>query len=346
MPVAALVNWSPPADWLRVTTLDAHTAGEPLRIVTGGFPALEGDTILAKRRTLGERFDHLRRFLMWEPRGHADMYGCVITPPVTPGADFGVLFLHNAGYSTMCGHGIIAVVTVAVQTGLVRLLRPDQPIRIDTPAGTVTAYAVLDEGRLAGVRFHNVPSYVAGLDLVVAVAGLGDVRYDLAFGGAFYAFVDAASVGLRCSTDNYQRLISAGRAIKQAVAATAPPEHPEDPELGFLYGTVFTGPPHAEGADVRNVCVFADGEVDRSPTGTSVSAQLALARARGQLSAGGALVFESILGTRFSGRIVGETHVGPHPAVVPEIGGSAFVTGRHEFLLDPADTIGHGFLLR
>jgi trans-L-3-hydroxyproline dehydratase len=175
---------------------------------------------------------------------------------------------------------------------------------------------------------------------------LGHVRYDLAFGGAFYAFVDAASIGLACSPRHCQALIEAGRAIKRAVAAESAPHHPDDPDLGFLYGTVFIGPPETEGADVRNVCVFADGEVDRSPTGTGVSAQLALARARQRLSPGGSLVFESILGTRFAGRVVGETRVGPYPAVIPEVQGSAFITGRHEFLLDPADAIGNGFLLR
>ena len=342
----SLTSWQPPADWLRVTTIDAHTAGEPLRIVTGGLPVLEGTTMLARRRAMRDTYDHVRRLLMWEPRGHADMYGCVITPPVTPGAHFGVLFLHNEGYSTMCGHGIIAVTTVAVQTGLVTLGRADHPVVIDTPAGTVTAYAVFEDRRLVGARFRNVPSFVAGLDLTVDVPEIGGVRYDLAFGGAFYAYVEAASVGLSCTPARYGELIEAGRAIMRAVVAAGEPSHPDDPDLGFLYGTVFTGPPESDGADLRNVCVFADGEVDRSPTGTSVSAQLALARARRQVEPRGALVFESILGTRFTGRIVGETTVGPHEAVIPEVQGSASITGKHEFYLDPADPIGYGVLLR
>jgi trans-L-3-hydroxyproline dehydratase len=235
---------------------------------------------------------------------------------------------------------------VAVEAGVVRLRQPDQPIRIDTPAGTVTAYAVTEGGRLTGIRFHNVPSYAAALDQLASVPGVGAVRYDLAFGGAFYAYVDAAAIGLACTPGHYQALIAAGKAIKRAVAAAGEPQHPDEPDLGFLYGTVFTGPPQGPGADVRNVCVFADGEVDRSPTGTSVSAQLALARARGRLPPGGTLVFESIIGTRFTGRVVSDTRVGPYPGIIPEVQGSAHITGRHEFVLDPKDPIAHGFLLR
>ena len=190
----SLEDWRPPADWVRICTIDAHTAGEPFRVFVEGYPELAGETILERRRNAREHFDHLRTALMWEPRGHADMYGCIVTPAVSEDADFGVLFTHNEGYSSMCGHGIIAMATVAVETGMVAVVEPETAIGIDTPAGLVRAWARVENGRVAGVRFHNVPSFVADLDLAVEVPGLGRVRFDLAYGGAFYAYVD----GTRC----------------------------------------------------------------------------------------------------------------------------------------------------
>jgi len=338
--------WSPPSDWLRLTTVDAHTAGEPFRVVTGGFPRLEGDTILAQRRYARERHDDLRRALMWEPRGHADMYGCLVTPPVTPGADLGVLFLHNEGYSTMCGHGIIGLATVAVETGMVAAVEPETTLRIDSPAGLVTARAAVAGGRVSSVRFENVPSFVLALDETVDVPGLGTVRYDLAFGGAFYAFVHAEDLGVRCTPADVRALIEAGMLVKRAVMAARPIPHPFEEDLSFLYGTIIVGVPEQPGSHSRNVCVFAEGEVDRSPTGTGVSARLALHHARGELRAGERITIESILGTTFAGRVLRETTFGPHAAVVPEVEGSAFITGRHEFLIDPNDPLREGFLLR
>ncbi len=188
--------YQPPEGWQKITTLDAHTEGEPFRVITGGLPELEGDTILARRRFMRDNYDHLRTALMWEPRGHADMYGCIVTPPVSPEADFGVLFLHNEGYSSMCGHGIIAMTTIAVETGMVPMEEPVTTVRIDAPAGLVTAYAKMVDRRVASVYFHNVPSFVLALDEEVEVPGLGRIRYDIAFGGAFYAYVDVAQVGL------------------------------------------------------------------------------------------------------------------------------------------------------
>ena len=340
------MTWSLPSGWTRITTIDAHTAGEPFRVITGGFPDLSGATILARRRHAREHLDHLRRALMWEPRGHADMYGCVVTPAVTPGADVGVLFLHNEGYSTMCGHGIIGIATVLIETGMISAREPETTVRIDTPAGLVTAFARVESGRVRGVRFHNVPSFVLALDQQVEVPGLGRVRFDLAFGGAFYAYVAAEPLGLRCAPDEFRRLIEAGMAIKRAVASSRVIPHPFEPDLGFLYGTIFVAP--AEGRDVhsRNVCVFAEGEVDRSPTGTGVSGRLAIHHARGELGRDEVIEIESLIGTRFTGRVVGTTTFGPHPAVIPEVGGSAHITGRHEFLIDPDDPLRDGFLLR
>jgi proline racemase len=340
------VTWSPPPGWTRITTIDAHTAGEPFRVVTGGFPNLPGDTILARRRYARDRLDHLRRALMWEPRGHADMYGCVVTPAVTPGADFGVLFLHNEGYSTMCGHGIIGIATVAVETGMVSASEPETTVRIDTPAGSVTAFARVENGRVRGVRFHNVPSFVLALDQQVEVPAMGRVRFDLAFGGAFYAYVAAEALGLRCVPDEFRRLIEAGVAIKRAVASSRAIAHPLEPDLEFLYGTIFVAPAQHGSAHSRNVCVFAEGEVDRSPTGTGVSGRLAIHHARGEIGENEVIEIESIIGTRFTARVAGTTIFGPHPAVIPEVGGSAHITGRHEFFIDPDDPLREGFLLR
>lgn len=283
---------------------------------------------------------------MWEPRGHADMYGCFVTPAVTPGADLGVLFLHNEGYSSMCGHGIIGLATVAVETGMVPTTGPVTVLRIDTPAGLVTAFAEVEDGRVRRVRFHNVPSFVLALDQEIDVPGLGRVRYDIAYGAAFYAYVDATPFGFRCTPDETSRLVEAGMAIKRAVVASLETPHPFEPDLSFLYGTIFVAPPIGEGAHSRNVCIFAEGEVDRSPTGTGVSGRMALHSARNEVAENDQIEIESIIGTRFTGKVVGRTKFGPYNAVIPEVGGSAWITGRHEFYVNPDDPLKDGFLLR
>jgi proline racemase len=330
----------------RVRTIDAHTAGEPLRVIVSGFPQLQGTTVLERRRLAKEHFDDVRTALMWEPRGHADMYGCILIPPERADSDFGVLFTHNEGFSTMCGHGIIAVTTVVIEEGLVSVSGSQPTLRIDTPAGLVIAHANLRNGRVEEVSFRNVPSFVAQLDANVLLPGLGNVRYDLAFGGAFYAYVQAEDVGLECKPADYRALIEVGMAIKRAVMHGRRIKHPDDAELGFLYGTIFIGPPESREAHSRNVCVFADGEVDRSPTGTGVSGRLAIHHARGEIGLDQSIVIESILGTTFSGRVLEETRVGEYKAVIPEVTGSAYITGRHEFVIDPADPLAKGFMLR
>ncbi|UCE25952.1 MAG: proline racemase family protein [Candidatus Zixiibacteriota bacterium] len=339
-------RWRPPSDWTRITTIDAHTEGEPLRVIIGGWPAIVGDTILKRRRFAKENSDQLRTALMWEPRGHADMYGCIITPPVTEQANFGVLFIHNEGFSTMCGHGIIAVTKIAVQTGMVGTVEPVTTVRIDTPAGLVTAYARLKDGRVTSVYFQNVPSFVLTLDEAVDVHGLGTIRFDIAFGGAFYAFVQAETLGLDLTPKNFRLLIEKGMDIKRTVMKSRLIEHPFEKDLNFLYGTIFIGPPLSGDADSRNVCIFAEGEVDRSPTGTGVSARLALHHARGEIDINQPIVVESIIGSTFTGRVVSQTNFGPHPAIIPEVEGRAYITGRHEFVIDPNDPLRDGFILR
>ena len=346
MSIKTSLNWQPPKEWRTIRTIDAHAGGEPLRVILDGFPHLLGNSILARRRIAQREHDTQRTALMWEPRGHADMYGCLITAPVTESADFGVLFLHNEGWSTMCGHGIIAVTKVALEAGLVPMTEPETVVRIDSPAGLITATASSRGGRVETVRFRNVPSFVLDLDQAADVPGIGRVRYDLAFGGAFYAYVQAADVGLTCVPEEFSQLIDVGMRVKQAVMTDRAIIHPFEEDLSFLYGTIFIAPPLSEGADSRNVCIFAEGEVDRSPTGTGVSGRMALHHARGEVEIGEPLVIESIIGSRFTGRIAEEMAFGPHRAVVPEVEGTAHITGIHTFFIDPSDPLRDGFILR
>ncbi|MCA9898159.1 MAG: proline racemase family protein [Anaerolineales bacterium] len=340
-------TWTPPQNWQQITAIDAHTGGEPLRIFTSGIPPIPGDTILAKRRYAQENLDWLRTATMWEPRGHADMYGCIFTEPVTPDGDLGVLFLHNEGFSTMCGHGIIALTKVALDTGMIDKPGDAPVLKIDTPAGRVVATGVRGEnGRISSVSFQNVPSFVLALDQTVQVPGLGSVRYDVSYGGGFYAFVEAESVGLGLTADDFRQLIDLGRRIKHAVMASLPIVHPFEPDLGFLYGTIFVGAAHDPAHHSRNVCIFADGEVDRSPTGTGVSARAALHFAKGEIGLHQPFVVESILGSTFTGEVVATTEFGPHTAVIPKVTGTAHICGLNQLLIDPEDPLGQGFLLR
>jgi trans-L-3-hydroxyproline dehydratase len=336
-------GWEPPKGWRRVSVIDAHAAGEPLRVITGGLDAIPGATIVAKRTYAREHLDGVRRGLMFEPRGHADMYGAIVTEPATPDADLGVLFMHNEGWSTMCGHGIIALTTVAIETGM---LPWNDVVLIDAPAGRITARPRRNGLHVTSVAFENVPSFVISLDDEIDVPGLGRIRYDLAFGGAFYAYVDAAQLDLDLSAKDYRRIIDAGWRIKRAVQSTRVISHPFEPELSFLYGTIIGGRAKDHGGDARNVCVFADGEVDRSPTGTGVSGRVAIEHARGRLKIGDPFVVESIIGTRFTGRVLRETTFGPHAAIVPLVEGSAWISGRGEVWFDPSDPLREGFILR
>lgn len=335
-----------------IQTIDAHTAGEPLRIVTGGFPELPGATILERRRYMQQHYDHLRKALMWEPRGHFDMYGAIVTPPVTPEADLGVLFMHNEGYSTMCGHGIIALVTVLLETGAIAPKGPQTPVNIDSPAGLVRATAHLDPatGRVEKVSFVNVPSFLYARDLTITgrrFSQFNKIKVDIAYGGAYYAVVPIQRLGLdRLEDASLAQLIKLGASIKSAVNAAHTIQDPFEPDLGFLYGTILVGPPRDPAHHSANICVFADREVDRSPTGTGVSARLALHYAKGELPENTPIAIESIIGSTFEGRVVGKTKFGPFDAIIPEVSGKAGIVGRNEFIIDPADPIGAGFLVQ
>ena len=326
-------------------TIDAHTGGEPLRVITAGIPPLEGKDMLAKRAFMKANFDHLRRALMLEPRGHADMYGAIMTEPVSEDGDLGVLFLHNEGYSTMCGHGIIALSKVIFDE---KLLTPKEAgcLRFDTPAGRVTAHAQFDDaGKVFATTFVNVPSFLDH-EGSVAVEDLGEVHYTLGFGGAYYAYVDAKVLGLRLDARGVDELIKYGRAIKRAVSDAIEIRHPEGMrDLEFVYGTIFVGDALGE-AHSRNVCVFADGEVDRSPTGTGVSGRVAIHYARGEVELGESIEIESIVGTSFHATAMQEVDYGGRSAVVPTVRGRAWITGRCRFELAPDDPLAQGFMLR
>ena len=341
-------HYQPGPGAMILTTIDAHAAGEPLRILTSGLPPLQGATILEKRRYMQEHLDHIRRALMWEPRGHANMYGCVLTEPVTPGADLGVLFLHNEGYSTMCGHGVIALVTALLQTGAIAAKGQQTPVTLDTPAGQVRATAHLtSDGQVERVSFLNVPSFVYARDVQVEIPIYGKLTVDIVFGGAFYALLPAEHVGLRVVPEETAQLVTVAEALKRAVNERLAIRHPDEEDLGFLYGTILTGPPENSAHHSRNICVFANAEVDRSPTGTGVSARLALHYARKELTPGQSITIESLLGASsvFHGCVSSLTQVGPYAAIVPEVSGKAFLTGRHEWILKASDELGRGFLL-
>lgn len=330
---------------MQATTLDYHCAGEPLRIVTGGLPEIPGDTMLVKRRFMKENLDHYRKFLMLEPRGHADMYGAVVTRPVTEDGDIGVLFFHNEGYSTMCGHGIIALVTAGLEHGLFDY-DDSQAIRIDTPAGRITARANMGKARsVKSVSFLNVASFVLHPKHPVDVEGhLLDCT--IAFGGAFYAYLDARPFGLELVPEESHRLIRLGQQIKDTINQQQIVHHPAgDEDLNFLYGTIFVRqqerPNHS-----RNACVFAAGELDRSPTGTGVSGRAAIHHFRGDIGLGDVLEIDSFIGTRFRVRCVQETVVGGLAAVIPEVSGSAFICGENRFVLDEIDPLRDGFMVR
>lgn len=333
-------------NYIEVCSIDAHTEGEPLRIITRGYPEIKGDTILQKRQYLIEHLDSYRQFLMYEPRGHADMYGALLTPPCTEDANFGILFMHNEGYSSMCGHGIIAAVSVGITTKMLTMPAKEQYIGIDSPAGFIKAYAEIYNEQLI-VSFENVPSFVEALNQQVTVENMGVVNYDIAFGGAYYAFVDADRINLCCQAENSQALINAGRAIKQAVNAQYKINHPSEDDLSFLYGVIFySQKTDRQASHSRHVCIFAKGELDRSPTGTGVSARAALLAEKEGLAINKKVIIESITGGEMSVNITEKLDYFGKAAIVPRVSGRSFITGIHQFLVDKNDIFPQGFLLR
>ncbi|XP_077599488.1 trans-L-3-hydroxyproline dehydratase isoform X1 [Stigmatopora nigra] len=338
----------PPHEGASLSVVDMHTGGEPLRIIMSGYPEVKGQTLLSKRRYALEHLDRFRRTLMLEPRGHYDMYGALLTSSELPEADLAVLFMHNDGYSTMCGHAVVALGRFAVDYGLVRAPRsPETPVNIHCPCGLVRAFVEYADGRTGAVRFHSVPAFVFATDVTVAVEGFGDVTVDVSYGGAFYAFVDAQRFGLDVTKSKTRDLVDAATAVTKAVKSQVKLRHPVDDDLAFLYGTILTDGKDDFSEDATaNVCVFAQAQVDRSPTGSGVTARVALQYHKGQIRLNQSRTFRSgATGSEFTGKAVEETSCGEFSAVVVEVAGKAFYTGVSRFVQEREDQLKEGFLL-
>lgn len=331
----------------RLTVIDMHTGGEPVRIVTGGYPPLPSGTILEKRAYVRAHLDHLRRMLMFEPRGHYDMYGALLVEPDLPGADIAVLFMHNEGYSTMCGHAVIALGRYAIDEGLVAAIEPVTRVGIECPCGLVEADVEVSDGRAGAVSFVSVPAFLFASDLAIDLPGHGRIVFDIAYGGAFYALADAGRFGLAFGRDPARAFVDAATALTEAVKRAHPLSHPGHDDLAYLYGTILTdGGDGAGGVATRNVCVFADAQVDRSPTGSGVTARLAAMHARGAVGVGETRLFESIVGSRFEGSVETVLSLGERWAVRARVSGRAHYCGRAEFHVEADDPLGGGFLVR
>jgi proline racemase len=324
-----------------IAAVDSHTEGMPTRVVTGGVEPLPGDTMLERKLRFEAERDDLRLLLMREPRGHSAMSGAILQPPTRPDADWGVLFIEVSGCLPMCGHGTIGVATVLVETGMVAVTEPETVVRLDTPAGLVEARVAVSDGRAEAVTIRNVPAFLHARDQVVDVQGLGEVRYDMAFGGNFYALVDAASVGLEVDPARAGQLIDAGARVREVVPE---PVHPVDARIAGCHHVVFHTPGR-DGAHARNATSIHPGWLDRSPCGTGTCARMASLHARGELAIGADFVNESIIGTRFVGRLIEEVDVGGVRAVVPEVTGRAWITAMGQYLLDERDPFPAGFSL-
>jgi proline racemase len=326
------------------SAVDSHTEGMPTRVITSGLGTLPGESMQERRLHFAEQLDDLRLMLMREPRGHGAMSGAFLQPPTRDDADWGVLFIEVSGLLPMCGHGTIGVATVLVECGLVTVTEPETVIRLDTPAGLVQARVAVSDGRAERVTLRNVPAFVDELDASVTVDGLGTVNYDMAFGGNFYALIEAEPLGLEPVPERADELIASGLRIIDAIAQRHQPVHPLDPAIRGCKHVVFHAPGR-DGADARNATAIHPGWLDRSPCGTGTSARMAQLHARGLLPLGTGFTNESVIGSRFVGRLVQETQLGDRPAVVPEITGRAWITGMGQYLLDPLDPFPTGFAL-
>jgi proline racemase len=324
--------------------VDSHTEGMPTRVITGGVGVLPGDTMLDRKLRFEAERDGLRRLLMQEPRGHGAMSGAILQPPTRPDADFGVLYIEVSGCLPMCGHGTIGVATVLVETGMVEVTEPETIVRLDAPAGLVEARIAVEDGRATSVTIRNVASFLHDRDRTVDVPGLGPITVDVAYGGNFYAIVPAADAGLDVDPARHDELVDTGLRLMAALNEQAEPVHPEDPAIRGCRHVEWTAPAR-DGADARCAVAIHPGWVDRSPCGTGTSARMAQLHAQGELALDTPFVNESILGTRFTGRLVGETEVAGRPAVIPEITGRAWITGMGSYLLDPQDPFPEGFRL-
>ena len=337
-------QFSVPDDWITIKTIEAHTGGEPLRIIIDGYPKLNGKTILDKRNDALLNHDHIRKAIIWEPRGHSNMYGAILVEPDSPEADLGVIFMHNEGYSTGCGHAVIALTKVLIEMNLVQMIEPETKIKMDVPSGYIESFAKMVNRNINNIRFQNVPSFVQSLDAEIDVPEIGSIKYDLAFGGAYYAIVNVDQVKLKCTGEHHDALIDKGMRIKKAIMNSVKIEHPIESEMDFLYGIIFTDIAQDSINHSRNVCIFADGELDRSPTGTGVSARAAILYTRNEIKLGESITIESILGSSFSVKVDRTIKYGKYNAIIPEVTGDAYITGMNTFFINPDDPLKNGFI--
>lgn len=326
--------------------VDSHTMGEPTRVVIGGIPNIPGKTMAEKKACMEHNYDHLRTALMNEPRGHLNMFGSVITAAVRDDSDFGIIFMDGGGYLNMCGHGSIGAVTVAIETGMIEPVEPITAVAFDSPAGTIKARADVRKGKVEAVSIINVPSFLYEKDALIDLPGLGQVTFDIAFGGSFFAILPAAQIGLRVEMKNVTGLIKAGMKIRKAINEKYKLSHPELDHIKTVDLVEFYEGPTNEKADYKNVVIFGDGQADRSPCGTGTSAKMAVLHARGELALNKDFVYESIVGTMFTGRLLEEgIKVGSFEAVIAEITGSAYITSFNQFVIDRRDPLKFGFVL-
>jgi proline racemase len=329
----------------KLVVTDMHTGGEPLRIITSGYPELPNGTILEKRAYVRDNLDHLRKILMFEPRGHYDMYGALLVEPNLPGADLAVLFMHNEGYSTMCGHAIVALGRFAIDKGLVAKIEPVTRINIECPCGMVVADVEVKDGQTGRVAFDSVPAFLFAEDLEIDLGEYGPVRFDIAYGGAFYCLVEASQFGITYNEITPKRFPFYADLLTEQ-ARDIPLAHPDAADLAFLYGTIITDGGDGKDAPTCNVCVFADSQVDRSPTGSGVTARMAAMHAKGLVGLGEKRTFRSITGSDFSGEIVSQMKVGEFDAVCVRVSGQAYYSGEAVLVVEKDDPLRGGFLLR
>jgi proline racemase len=320
--------------------------GEPTRIIVGGVPNIPGKTIVDRKAYLEKHMDHIRTGIMLEPRGHKDMFGSIITPPVSEEADLGIIFMDGGGYLNMCGHGTIGAVTVALETGMVEMKEPYTDVVLEAPAGLVRARAKIENKKVKEVSFKNVPAFHYKKDVEVEIPELGKkVKFDISFGGSFFAIVSAKELGISVEVGNIQKLTEIALSMRDVINKTVEIKHPTLSHIKTVdLIEIYDAPTHPD-ANYKNVVIFGQGQVDRSPCGTGTSAKLATLYSKGQIGEGEKFVYESILGTLFSGKIVGTTKVGEFDAIIPEITGSAYITGFNNYVFDEEDPVKYGFIL-
>lgn len=328
-----------------IQAIDMHTMGEPTRILISGLPAIRGKTMAAKKAYLAQNLDYIRTAVMLEPRGHRDMFGAVLTEPVSEGADFGVVFMDSGGYLNMCAHGSIGVATAVIATGMLPLTEPITEVVLDTPAGIIKAKATLADGRVKSVAITNVAAFYYK-SIKIDTTEFGKIDVDISFGGSFFALVNATQLGIKVTAKNTQKLIKAGLLIRDIVNKQVEVEHPEQQHIKTVDLVKICDQPTHPQADYKNAVIFGQGQIDRSPCGTGVSAKMAVLHSKGKIKKGETFFSESVLGTLFAGKVVGIGKLGNYETVVPEITGSAYITGFNHLVIDEDDPLKHGFILQ